>query len=204
MKKVLWSLLLSGSVFGETCTYHTWTWDTVKKKSVGHRKVVKGRAELDSTERGTVNGCSVCEEDQVELRITNLPPVRICKVFADSVRKALERAQTSGFPIHSLIGYRVGKSKGPTDNSGHRTEFSNHSYGTAIDINSEKNGLYDECVTFRPQCRLIRGGQYVASRSGAITKESTIYRAFRESGFRWGGEIDGRQKDFMHFSLDGM
>jgi len=22
-------------------------------------------------------------------------------------------------------------------------------------------------------------------------------------GFKWGGEIEGRQKDFMHFSLSG-
>ncbi len=205
MKKfLLIAAFFSGPTWGETCTFHTWTWDTLKKKSVGHQKVVKPKLELTPTELGSIKGCTVCEEDQIEVSIAKLPSFKICKVFADSIRQALQRALSAGFPIQSLIGYRVGKSKGPVDAAGLRTEFSNHSYGTAIDINSEKNGLYDNCLTFGPQCRLIRGGKYLATVPGSITRESSVYQAFREARFRWGGEINGRQKDFMHFSLDGM
>lgn len=196
--------LFSAAAFGETCTYHTWTWDTFQKKSVGHRTVRKLYTELDVEERGKIKGCSVCEEDQVSIRMGKLPEFKICRVFAEPIRQALQRAVDAGFSIESLIGYRVGKSKGRIDPSGLRTEFSNHSFGTAIDINSDKNGLYDNCTIFGAKCLLLRGGRYTPSVPGTITAGSPIYEAFRDGGFHWGGEIAGRQKDFMHFSLDGM
>ena len=43
----------------------------------------------------------------------------------------------------------------------------------------------------------------VPEQPGAITLESVVYEAFRNIGWKWGGELAGRQKDFMHFSLSG-
>ena len=105
--------------------------------------------------------------------------------------------------IHTIEGYRVVKSRGPVDGKGNRTGFSNHSYGTAIDINSEQNGLYDNCITFGPQCRLLRGGEWRPGTQGTLDTKGDIVVQFKQEGFRWGGEIEGKQKDFMHFSLSG-
>lgn len=192
------------SVHADPCTYKTWEWDTVQKKSVHHRTVSKAKAELTKEEQSEVKGCTVCQEDQVDLRIDKHPLFKVCKKFAAQIKRAIEKAQVEGFVIDSIVGYRVGKSKGPIDSAGLRTEFSNHSFGTAVDFNSEKNGLYDFCIRFGPECRLIRGGPYLAERPGSITVKSPIYKSMREVGFKWGGQIAGKQKDFMHFSLNGM
>ena len=188
----------------DQCAYNTWDWDKRLGKSVNHRRIVKDRAELSPQERGTIPGCTVCEQDQAEIRAPGLQPFKVCKALRDPIMRALDRAREEGFPIQSVIGYRVGKTKGALDAQGRRTEFSNHSYGVAIDVNAERNGLYDSCWTFGPQCKLQRGGVYRADASGAITPDSALYRAMRAEGLKWGGEINGKQKDFMHFSLNGM
>ena len=187
----------------ELCTYQTWDWDTIHKKSVNHRKVTKQRTELTVEELGTVQGCSVCSEDQSEIQIASLPPISVCHAMAHSTKKALTEAAQRGFSIETLVGYRVGRSKGPINSEGLRTQFSNHSYGVAIDINSEKNGLYHGCEQFGPQCRLIRGGEYHPNALGSITRLSVLYKCLRAIGLKWGGEMTGDQKDFMHFSHDG-
>lgn len=187
-----------------SCTYETWDWDTIQKKSVNRRKVTKTKSELTAEELGSIPGCTVCEEDQVEIQIKSLPPFKVCRTFKERVSRAISSSMEKGFPVMSVVGYRVGKSKGPLNSSGQRTQFSNHSYGTAIDINSERNGLYDSCVQFSPQCRLLRGGEYRQGAAGTITKASEMYKLMVIEGFKWGGEIDGKQKDFMHFSPSGM
>ena len=187
-----------------TCTYETWDWDTIQKKSVNHRQVTKNRSELTAEEIGAIPGCSVCEEDQVEIKIKTLQPFKVCRTFKERVSRAIAKAMGKGFPVQTVVGYRVGKSKGPVNSSGQRTQFSNHSFGAAIDINSERNGLYDSCVHFSSQCRLIRGGAYRPGVLGTITRSSEIYRQMTVEGLKWGGEINGQQKDFMHFSLNGM
>jgi hypothetical protein len=73
-----------------------------------------------------------------------------------------------------------------------------------VDINTEQNGLYDHCLQFNESCHRLRGGAYDPLRPGAITPQSPLYQALRQQKFQWGGEIAGKQKDFMHFSLTGM
>ncbi len=197
------SLGLAAQSYAETCTYKTWEWDTKSKTSVHHRTVTKPKEQLTSEEKGSVPGCSVCEEDQTEVRVKELPKFWICKRFESQMVRAIQQAKDEGFLIHTIVGYRVGRSKGPVDSEGLRTQFSNHSFGTAIDFNSEINGLYDQCVVFGPQCKLLRGGAYIRDRAGSISPETSLYLAFREIGFKWGGEIPGKQKDFMHFSITG-
>ncbi len=186
-----------------TCTYSTWVWNTRTKRSEGHRKVAKPYSDLVPVEKDPHSECTVCEEDQGTLTLPGLSPFQICKHYTEVVRQTLEKIQTSGFPIQSVSAYRPGLTKGPVDPRGRRTQFSNHSFGTAIDINSEINGLYTNCYEFNPQCRLLRGGPWRPGRPGTVTQDSIAYRAFREAGWKWGGELVGRQKDFMHFSLSG-
>lgn len=185
------------------CSYSTWEWDTIQRKSVGHRTVRKARAELTPEEVHAPTGCTVCSEDQVTVRVAGAPPVRVCHLFADEVRGVLEFTMASGFPLHELVGYRVGRTKGPPDAKGLRTRFSNHSFGIAVDINPALNGLYNNCVRFGPECRLSRGGPWRPGVPGTVTRDSVPYLTFTAAGWKWAGELRGRQKDFMHFSLSG-
>ncbi len=125
----------------------------------------------------------------------------------DTCVKALAAAEASEFEsgeaITTVVGYRVGRTRGAVDTSGVRTQFSNHAYGIALDINPERNGLYDNCIEFNQSCRLIRGGEWQPGRQGSITRDSPIVSALENIGMKWGGEIPGQQKDFMHFSPSG-
>ncbi len=194
---------LRTTVASELCHYQSWIWDTKRKQAIQHEKISKKRSELTREELGQVPGCSVCEEDQVNITTQSHQSLKVCRLFAEQIKQALNQSVAKGFPIKSLVGYRVGKSRGKIDAQGWRTEFSNHSYGTAIDVNAEMNGLYDQCLSFNSNCRLLRGGLYQTQLAGAITKDSPLYLEMLRIGFKWGGEIEGGQKDFMHFSLDG-
>lgn len=185
------------------CTYEIQVWNVNLKKSIGPTKVRHPYSELAPEETDPLTGCTVCSEDQVRIDTQPLPSFSVCYKIAPRIRLVLEDLMRNGAPLFSVEGYRVIKSRGQLDPSGNRTEFSNHSFGTAIDINSEQNGLYDNCVTFGPECRLLRGGEWRPGTPGALEKSNEIVLSLQQEGFRWGGEIAGRQKDFMHFSLTG-
>jgi hypothetical protein len=188
---------------GGKCTYSTWEWNTKIKRAENHRTVVKPYAELIAAEKDPHSNCTVCEEDQRIVSIEGIPQFSVCKDYAEDVKKAITKIKDAGFPIRTIISYRVGKTKGDIDAKGLRTQFSNHSFGTALDINAEQNGLYANCYEFGKQCQLMRGGPWQQGVPGTITKDSVPYKAFAEIGWRWAGELKGQQKDFMHFSLSG-
>lgn len=185
------------------CTYQTFKWNVTFRRSVDRKIIRHLYNDLAPGEMDPVTGCTVCEEDQETIDIPPLAPFRLCKVFAPVVRETLLRLVQADEPIYEVIGYQVGRTRGELDASGNRTEFSNHSYGIAIDINPQINGLYDNCTEFGPNCRLIRGGPWRRGQPGALTSECEIVKAMKAAGFRWGGEIPGKQKDFMHFSPTG-
>lgn len=108
-----------------------------------------------------------------------------------------------GETVLEITAYRPGRTRNPLDVDGNRTGFSNHAYGAAVDINRAMNGLYDNCVQFGPECRLIQGGHWIPGNPGVLDRNTPIVRGMMEAGFRWGGEIAGKQKDFMHFSFTG-
>jgi len=193
-----------GSAISENrCTYSTWEWNTLTKRSENHKRVSKSYADLEPQEKDPHSDCTVCEEDQVLVEIQSVPSFRVCKNYADDVKSTVRKIIDSGFPVTSVISHRVGRTKGPVDKNGVRTQFSNHSFGTAIDINAEKNGLYTRCYEFGKDCQLLRGGPWKPGQPGTVTKDSIVYQAFKEIGWKWGGELKGQQKDFMHFSLSG-
>ncbi len=196
-------LALTLSAHSFDCHYQSWRWDTRRQAASELREVRKFKRDLTPEERGSVAGCTVCEEDQVELRIPGAPPVKVCQRFAPALRTALTKILASGFQVFKLEGYRVGMTRGPVDAQGLRTQFSNHSYGTALDVNPEQNGLYDNCLRFNDACRLIRGGVWRPHLPGGIAPESIVVEALKATGLKWGGELNGRQKDFMHFSPAG-
>lgn len=186
-----------------SCTYTTYKWNTHLRRAVDHRVVQHPHAEMQAAEIDAATGCTVCEEDQVEIRLPGIDAFRVCRTLAPEIRKALLAVMNEGPAISSVVGYRVGMTKGAADADGNRTQFSNHSFGVAIDINERQNGLYDHCATFGQACRLIRGGTWSPDRAGSLTVDSPVVRALKGIGLRWGGEIEGNQKDFMHFSPSG-
>jgi hypothetical protein len=186
-----------------SCTYEMQIWNVNQKSSIGTKKVDHSYAELAPNEQDPATGCTVCSEDQELVSISPLQPFSVCFKLAPKVRFIFGDIVRNGALINTIVGYHVIKSRGPIDGNGNRTEFSNHSFGTAIDINPELNGLYDNCITFGPACRLIRGGEWRPDTPGTLDKNSDIVSLFKDAGFKWGGEIAGKQKDFMHFSLTG-
>jgi hypothetical protein len=185
------------------CTYELHVWNVNSKSSVNQKKVRHSYSVLRAEEIDPETGCTVCNEDQVLIDSLPSAPFAVCYKISSRVRDAVTSLARHGMPIHTIVGYHVIKSRGTVDRNGNRTGFSNHSFGTAVDINPEQNGLYDNCIEFGPQCRRLRGGEWRPGAPGALDKNSDIVLLFKQAGFQWGGEIAGKQKDFMHFSLTG-
>jgi len=186
-----------------TCTYEVAVWNVPAKSILEVRAVSHPYAALSHEERDPITGCTVCREDQVRVSLPTVNAFSICRRIAPGVKKALLELIEGGFPVLSVRGYQVVRSRGEIDGRGNRTVLSNHSFGTAIDINRELNGLYDNCHAFGPGCRLVLGGPWRPGEHGTLLGDGPAVRAMKELGFKWGGEIPGRQKDFMHFSLTG-
>ncbi len=188
----------------DTCHYDSYRWNTVTQKAEDFRTVAKPYADLEPSEVDIDTGCSVCIEDQRLINIDGLKPIRVCKQVAGQVEWILNTVVAKGFPIKQLRGYRAGRTRGEADAAGKRTEFSNHSFGIAIDVNPASNGLYENCVEFGKECILRRGGEWRPNvNPQSIQVNSLLVNLMKESGFKWGGKIAGRQKDFMHFSVTG-
>lgn len=196
-------LLYSHFASAKTCTYATYQWNSLEKKVVNFRTVEKSYKDLTQDEKDPTTGCSVCSEDQVELKFKNLEPFKACKALSSKIKKTFSKLIENGSPIYSIVGYRVGQTRGPLDEKGNRTLFSNHSFGVALDINSEFNGLYTNCETFGPECKLVKGGSWSPPSKGTLTQNDPIVIEFKKIGLKWGGESKGVLKDFMHFSPTG-
>jgi len=188
----------------DTCTYETYQWNIHQRKAVEYLQVSHPYGELSEEEIDQTTGCTVCMEEQVVVQVSTLPPFRICRKLATDIKQTMEKLVHQGEPIYEVVGYRVGKTRGDVDANGNRTRFSNHSYGVALDINPKQNGLYTNCTTFGPQCRLIKGGPWRPRLTPlSLQPNGKTVAAMGSIGLKWGGEIKGRQKDFMHFSVSG-
>ena len=185
------------------CTYEVLTWNVEQKRSVETKTIRHPYRELSREEVDPLTGCTVCSEDQSRIDVPPFPVFSVCHKIAPRIHAVFEELKRKNAPIFTIIGYHVIKSRGKIDNMGNRTGFSNHSFGTAIDINSEQNGLYDRCIQFGPACRLLRGGERRIGIPGTLELHDDIVPTLKRAGFRWGGEIEGNQKDFMHFSITG-
>jgi D-alanyl-D-alanine carboxypeptidase len=187
----------------QSCHYSTYKWNVNSRTAVEAKTVSKSRSELSPSEIDAASGCTLCEEDQEIIRVSGLNEFKVCKKIASKITWVLTELIKQGQPIRDVVGYRVGMTRGNVDSQGNRTRFSNHSFGVAIDINTNQNGLYDNCLQWNPKCRLIKGGPWNPSNPESWTLNSPTVTLFKQNGFQWGGEIKGQQKDFMHFSLTG-
>lgn len=198
------------------CTYATYQWDVARRAPSHGQAVDKPYAEVTADERDPSEPrCSVCREDQVRIEpkslgLAKVPAFQVCHVYAADVRTALQAVAADGtFHIETLTGYRVGRTRGAIVD-GLRTEWSNHSFGAALDVNAGHNGLYGDCnipkasPALLATCKLRVGGAWDPGKRPAttITPASSLYRAFRKF-WKWGGEIAGGTRDMMHFSATG-
>lgn len=200
------------------CSYRTYQWSTVERRAVNRRSVSKAYADVTDEERSPDDPrCTVCSEDQVRVDPAahgwpDVAPFDVCWAYARPVARALEAiAEDGAFRLLEVTGYRPGQTRGAIVN-GNRTEWSNHSFGTAVDINADYNGLYRNCNVLPldtqriASCTLGVGGAWRpdAQPDVSVVRDGAVYRAFVEGvGWLWGGEIAGNTKDLMHFSLTG-
>lgn len=202
----------------QRCTYRTYSWSTTDGRAVNRERVEKPYSDVAGDERSPDDPrCTLCSEDQVtidpaELGIDGVDEIQVCWAYAEVVRDALGQiAASPEFSVTDLTAYRVGRTRGAVVD-GLRTELSNHSYGTAIDINAEQNGLYNRCDVSEvtPEslagCRLGVGGTWdpEGNPNQSVVRDGIVHRLFTTLvGWSWGGEIEGRTRDMMHFSLTG-
>jgi hypothetical protein len=188
----------------ERFTYETYKWNAFTTKDGRSHLVVKPYRRIGVEERDETTGCTVCREDLVEVRLEGVAPFRMCRKLAAKAEQTLQHLKARGVPIRTVVGYRVGMTRGEPDAQGDRTRFSNHSFGIALDINEAHNGLYEFCSKIGPECRLRKGGRWNPDVDPhSMAKNHPVVLAMKQAGFRWGGEIAGNQKDFMHFSPSG-
>lgn len=190
------------SANAKLCTYKYRIWNVKEKRSIREVNIQKPYVDLLPTEIGPL-GCTPCQEDQTEILLIDKNKLTICKKIATKIQNAINTAIIKGLKITSLKGYHPQMSRGKIMPNGDRTELSNHSFGVALDVNPEHNGLYDQCVEWGPQCRLLMGGRYNPNSKDAIKSSDHIVMELKLIGLEWGGKIAGKQKDFMHFSPTG-
>lgn len=184
--------LCCSSAMAQSCHYQDWRWNVVEKRAVLRIAVVKQYRDLAADEQDAESGCSVCIEDQRVIKIEGVAEFMVCKKYAQAIQGTLNSLVEQGEKINSVIGYRVGRTRGVVDAQGNRTGFSNHSFGVAIDINTEHNGLYINCVELGSQCQLSRGGPWKPLLDPySLHSDSQIVKMFKRAGFKWGGEIKG-------------
>ncbi|MEX2290758.1 MAG: M15 family metallopeptidase [Mycobacteriales bacterium] len=78
--------------------------------------------------------------------------------------------------------------------------FSEHAYGTALDVNPVQNP-YVRGTTVEPEA----GRAYLDRsrvRPGMVVADDVVVRAFAAAGWAWGGDFR-TLKDYQHFSLSG-
>ncbi|UJA19869.1 M15 family metallopeptidase [Thermoleophilia bacterium SCSIO 60948] len=105
--------------------------------------------------------------------------------YGGSDHRSMDADNTSGFNCREVAG-RPGV-------------WSQHAYGRAIDINPIENPYVTSSGYVSPPA----GRPYAdrsPTRKGMVTKRAI--RAFRESGWKWGGKWRGT-KDYQHFSSNG-
>ena len=184
------------------CHYEYGIWNVAAGRVIERREVARPRSELGPEEIGSW-GCTPCVEDQTRIELSNGVSFRICARVADRIQQGLERALKQGMPIETVVGYRPSMSRGPLDSAQNRTQFSNHAFGAAIDINEAHNGLYAGCPVWSQGCTLIRGGPWQPGLAQSLTADHPVVLELALQGFLWGGQIAGNQKDMMHFSETG-
>ncbi len=130
--------------------------------------------------------------------------VVVSKDLSSDIEKIFAKIKNEKFPVAKAIpivyyGWNDEKSMEDNNTSAFNYRFiagtkklSNHSFGTAIDINPLLNPY------IRKDLHQPKGSVYNPSRPGTITKNSFLVNEFRKLGWDWGGNWKDRI-DYQHF-----
>jgi hypothetical protein len=119
---------------------------------------------------------------EMGFQISHMEPV---DDFGGSDAASMAADNTSGFNCRTVAG---------------TSTWSEHSYGTAIDLNPVQNPYVRDGVADPPG-----GGSYldrVWPTPGLVRDGDAVVTAVADNGFRWGGHWTSA-KDYQHFSLSG-
>ncbi|HSE09981.1 MAG TPA: M15 family metallopeptidase [Nocardioidaceae bacterium] len=122
------------------------------------------------------------------------------------------RLYRARFPIESMGIARVEDLDAPPTGDGNGTgafacrpirggtEYSQHAYGLAVDLNPFQNPYRRDAVVLPELASAYLDRDWV--RPGMITPDGPVVDAFSSIGWGWGGDWSGL-KDYQHFSANG-
>jgi poly-gamma-glutamate synthesis protein (capsule biosynthesis protein) len=112
--------------------------------------------------------------------------IRLVDAFGADDRRSMAADNTSAFNCRFVAG---------------TTEWSEHAYGHAIDVNPVENPYVTGSGYVSPPAgaRFAGRGDH---RDGMIHRGGGVVRAFADAGWRWGGSWSGT-RDYQHFSAGG-
>lgn len=129
----------------------------------------------------------------------------IHKALKTDILEIFDFIKSSKFPIDKVIPivkYNWSDDASMLDNNtssfnyrkvAGKSKLSNHSFGTAIDINPFINPAVYSDGKISP-----KGSKYVPSADGAINNNSPLTQEFKKRGWTWGGDWNSL-KDYQHF-----
>ena len=164
--------------------------------------------------------CPTAVADLRLLRVTHLGfdgqartgELVVHRAQAAQVVEVFRRLYAARFPVHRMVtvdryGGNDDASMAANNTSAYNcrtttggSSWSEHAYGTALDINPVQNP-YVRGTTVEPEA----GRAYLDRsdvRPGMVTAGDVVVRAFAAAGWSWGGDFR-TLKDYQHFSLSG-
>jgi len=112
--------------------------------------------------------------------------MRMVDAYGGSDFDSIEADNTSAFNCRSATG---------------SSNWSQHAYGRAIDLNPIENPYVSGGSTSHPAS--VPYLDRARKRPGMATEGSVVVRAFDAVGWGWGGRWSGGVKDYQHFSASG-
>lgn len=165
-------------------------------------------------------GCPVVSSDLRLLQVSHLGfdgrvhrgELVVHRSAATAVVEVFRRLHDAGFPVQRMVtidryGGDDDASMAANNTSAYNcrrttggTGWSEHAYGTALDVNPVQNPYVQggEVAPEAGRGYLDRGDV----RTGMVTSGDVVVRAFAAAGWEWGGDFRTR-KDYQHFSQSG-
>jgi hypothetical protein len=165
-------------------------------------------------------GCPVAATDLAWLRVAfwgfdgqrHTGELLVHRAVADDLVQVFRELYRTRFPQEQLGIVRSYDPDAPSTGDGNgtggfvcrpatgATYFSQHAYGVAIDINSFQNPYAKGSVVLPELASSYLDRSRV--RSGMVTADGPVVRAFARIGWEWGG-VWRTSSDYMHFSQNG-
>ncbi|GEP33085.1 hypothetical protein NSZ01_08530 [Nocardioides szechwanensis] len=186
----------------------------------GFQALVADPAPDDAISRSTWRaGCPVDRTELAWVRMTywgfddrrHSGELLVNGAVADDLVEVFRHLYEARFPIESMGIARLAELDAPPTGDGNATgafvcrpvtggtEFSQHAYGLAVDLNPFQNPYLRGDVVLPELASAYLDRGWV--RPGMVTDDGAVVRAFASVGWGWGGAWSSL-KDYQHFSLN--